>query len=54
MLPTRALVKECLQVSLFSLLLGTAMLVVFFFANDLIIVALISVPTISIVGRYTT
>ena len=51
MLPTRALLKECLQVSRFSLLVGTAMLALFFCANDLG-VAFVCVPVVLVIGIY--
>jgi hypothetical protein len=51
MLLTHVLLKRCLRVSLYSLLLGTALLALFFFANDLM-VAFISVPVILVIGLY--
>lgn len=51
MLSTHALLKMCRRASLYSLLLGTALLVLFFFANDLS-VALVSAPVVLGIGLY--
>jgi len=47
---TSALLKTCRHASLISLLLGTALLVFFFFANNL--VAFASVPVVLAIGAY--
>lgn len=51
MMPTLALLKTCLRVSLGSLLFGTALLGLFFFSNDLL-VAFVSVPVVLGLGLY--
>jgi hypothetical protein len=53
MLSTKNLINTSLQVSRFSLLFGTALLLLFFFTdNDDLLVALVSVPLILVMGLY--
>jgi hypothetical protein len=51
MLSTKALIDTGLQVSRFSLLFGTALLLLFFFTDDLL-VAFVSAPVVLVVGLY--
>jgi hypothetical protein len=51
MVATRSFLKMCLRVSLTSFLLGTAMLVLFFFTSDLL-VALVCAPVVLVIGVY--
>jgi hypothetical protein len=51
MLATRVFLKKCWQVSLSSLLLGTAMLVLFFFSDNFL-VAFVSAPVVLVIGLY--
>ncbi|MDO7886259.1 hypothetical protein Q5H89_12865 [Hymenobacter sp. CA2-7] len=50
-MPAALLIRKCLRVGRNSLLLGTAMLVLFFFSNDLS-VAFLSVPVVLVLGLY--
>lgn len=50
-MPTATLLKNCRQTGWFSFLLGTALLALYFFSNDLL-VAFVSVPVVAVVGLY--
>ena len=47
--PAAILIKECRQIAWFSFLIGTALLALFFFSNNLL-VAFLSVPVVALFG----
>lgn len=49
--PATIMISYCLRTGLVSLLLGTALLVLYFFSNDLM-VAFVSAPVVLIIGLY--
>lgn len=51
-LPTPILIKKCLRVTLFSLVLGTAMFGLYFFSNDLLI-AFVCAPVVLVLALYS-
>lgn len=51
LMPAAIMLKQCLRAALASLLLGTALLALFFFINDLT-VAFLSAPVVLVVGLY--